>query len=82
MALETRKQITLTGNSVINGQQVMSLTATIPSETGIGNINQYVQNAELYDANKTQVRRDVAEFTSKVYEIEDEIAAEAETVTE
>lgn len=82
MALETRKQITLMGNSVINGQQVMNLTATIPSETGIGNINQYVQNAELYDANKSQVRRDVADFTAKVYEIEDEIAAEAEAPAE
>lgn len=61
---------------MINGQSVMSLTATIPSETGIGNINQYVQNAELYDANKSQVRRDVADFTAKIYEIEDEIAAD------
>ena len=81
MALETRKQITLTGNSMINGQSVMNMTATIPSDTGIGNINQYVQNAELYDANKTEVRRDVADFTAQVYEIEDEMAAEAE-VTE
>lgn len=78
MALETRKQITLTGNSIINGQPVMNMSATIPSDTGIGNINQYVQNAELYDANKAQVRRDVAEFTAKVYEIEDEIAVESE----
>ena len=77
MALETRKQITLTGNSMINGQSVMNLTATIPSDTGIGNINQYVQNAELYDANKSQVRSDVADFTAKVYEIEDEIAVES-----
>lgn len=82
MALETRKQITLTGNSIINGQSVMNMSATIPSDTGIGNINQYVQNAELYDANKAQVRRDVAEFTAKVYEIEDEIAAEAASATE
>lgn len=81
MALETRKQITLTGNSMINGQSVMNLTATIPSDTGVGNINQYVQNAELYDANKAQVRSDIAEFTAKVYEIEDEIASEA-VVTE
>lgn len=76
MALETRKQITLNGNSVIDGQVVMNLNATIPSDTGIGNISQYVQNAELYDANRTQVRRDVSEFTNLVYEIEDELAEE------
>lgn len=75
--LQTTRQITLNGYSIINDQPVVNLSATIPSDTGIGNINQYVQNAELYDANKVQVRRDVAEFTAKVYEIEDEIAAEA-----
>lgn len=79
MALEIKKQITLTGNSMIDNQIVVGLTANIPSETGIGNISQYVQNTALYDANRAQVRRDVAEFTAKVYEIEDEIAAEGET---
>lgn len=76
--LKTTRQITLNGFSEINGENVMSLTATIPSNTGIGNINQYVQNPALYDLNRAQVRRDVAEFTAKVYEIEDEMAAEAE----
>lgn len=78
--LKTTKQITLNGFSEINGENVMSLTATIPSNTGIGNINQYVQNPALYDANKTQVRKDVAEFTAVVYGIEDEMATE-ETIT-
>lgn len=76
--LKTTKQITLTGYSEINGQNVVQLTASIPSDTGVGNINQYVQNSELYEANKTQVRKDVREFTDLVYEIEDEMAAAAE----
>lgn len=80
--LKTTRQITLTGQSMINDQMVVNLTATIPSDTGVGNINQYVQNTELYDANKAEVRRDVADFTAKVYEIEDEMAAEAEVVSE
>lgn len=74
--LKTTRQITLTGNSMINNQSVVNLTATIPSDTGVGNINQYVQNASLYEANKAQVRSDIAEFTALVYEIEDEVAAE------
>lgn len=79
--LKTTKQITLTGNAMINEQNVMQLTATIPSDTGVGSINQYVQNAALYEANKAQIRRDIAEFTALVYEIEDEVAAKT-VVTE
>lgn len=74
--LQTTRQITLNGYSMINDQPVVNLNATIPSDTGVGNINQYIQNAALYDANKAQVRRDIAEFTAAVYEIEDEMAAE------
>lgn len=76
--LKTTKQITLTGYAMINEQNVMQLTATIPSDTGVGSINQYVQNAALYEANKAQVRSDIAEFTALVYEVEDEMAAEVE----
>ena len=72
--LKTTKQITLTGYSEINGQNVVQLTASIPSDTGVGNINQYVQNSELYDANRTQVRQDVRDFTDMVYAIEDEMS--------
>lgn len=76
MALETTRQITLTGNSMIEDKIVVSLNATIPSDTGVGNINQYVQNSELYEANKLQVRKDIREFQDKVYEIEDSMAVE------
>lgn len=76
--LQTTRQITLNGYSLINDQPVVNLNATIPSDTGVGNINQYVQNASLYEANKAQVRRDIADFTALVYEVEDEMAAKAE----
>ena len=79
--LKTTKQITLTGNAMIGDANVVNLNANIPSDTGVGNINQYVNNAELYDANKSQIRADIAEFTALVYEIEDEVAAET-VVTE
>ena len=78
--LKTTRQITLTGNSMINDQPVVNLTATIPSDTGVGNINQYVQNSSLYEANKAQVRSDIAEFTVQVYEIEYEMATKTEKV--
>lgn len=77
--LKTGKSITLTGSSMINDQVVVSLNATIPDDTGVANIRQYTNNNELYEANRTEVRQDVRAFQDKVYEIEDQIAAEQET---
>lgn len=74
--LKTTKQITLTGYSEIEGQGVVQLSASIPSDTGVGNISQYIMNAELYDANKVEVRNDIREFTDMVYAIEDEMTVE------
>ena len=74
--LKTTKQITLTGKAMVGDVAVVNLNATIPSDTGVGNVNQYVYNAELYDANKSKLRADIAEFMALVYEIEDEMAAE------
>lgn len=69
MMLETNKSITLTGNSVINDERVVYYRAEI-SPNG-SRINQSVQNQELYDANKTECRQDFADFTDRVYEIDD-----------
>ncbi|WP_029276313.1 hypothetical protein [Carnobacterium jeotgali] len=74
--LKTTKSITLNGNSEIDGQPVVNLSATIPDSTGVGNISQYIQNAELYEKNKAAVRKDIADFQAAVYEVEDEIATE------
>ena len=72
--LEVNKNITLTGISKIDGVQVVYMTATISSDGGSGaNINETITNQELYNANKAQVRADIAEFKNKVYEVEDEL---------
>ena len=78
--LKTTKSITLNGNSEIDGQPVVNLSATIPDNTGVGNVSQYIQNTELYEKNKAVVRKDIADFQAAVYEVEDEIAAEAEMI--
>lgn len=78
---KTIKQITLTNNVLVEGKSIVNLSATIPSETGVGNINQFINDSVLYNANKAGARAAVAEFTAQVYEIEDEMAAEA-SVTE
>lgn len=76
--LKTTKIITLTGYSEIDGRNVVQLTANIPNGTGSGSINQYIQDSELYDANKDEVRNDIRDFTEMVYGIEDEIGAQTE----
>lgn len=77
--LKTDKKTSLTGTSTINDQQVVYLSANITTET-VGNttINQSITNQELYRANLTECRKDVSDFQSKVWEIEDEMIAETQ----
>ena len=72
--LEVNKNITLTGISKIDGVQAVYMTATISNDGGSGaNVNETITNQEVYNANKAQVRADIAEFKNKVYEMEDEL---------
>lgn len=73
--LEVNRNITLTGISKIDGVQVVYMSATISSDGATGaNVNETITNQEVYNANKAQVRADIAEFKSKVYEVEDELS--------
>lgn len=72
--LEVNKNITLTGISKIDGVQVACMSASISTDGGNGaNVNETITNQEVYNANKAQVRADIAEFKNKVYEMEDEL---------
>ncbi|WP_275975584.1 hypothetical protein [Tetragenococcus halophilus] len=72
--LTTNKSITLTGNTTIDEERVVYYRAEIsPNDS---RINQSVQNQELYDANKKECRQDFADFTDRVYEIEDQAVEE------
>lgn len=72
--LEVKQNITLNGVSKIDGVQVVYMTATISNDGGSGaNVNETITNQELYNANKAQVRADIAAFETKVYEAEDEL---------
>lgn len=77
--LRTSKSITLSGQSFINGTQVSNFSASVNSESGSSNINSSVINQDLYDANKKEVRQDLADFTTKVYDVEDQLDSEAST---
>ncbi len=72
--LKLNKNITLTGVSEINGQQVVYMSSTINTE-GNNNTNttKTITNKELYNANLEVARADMAAFESEVFKVEDEI---------
>lgn len=79
MTLKTNKSISLTGTSTIGDVQVAYLNATIDQEgNGANTVNQSIQNQALYDANKKEVRADIAEFQKLIYDTEDSLASEKE----
>lgn len=78
--LNIKKSITLTGTVTVKDgemeKQVVYLNANISKAGGNDNISQTIQDRELYNANKTEIRKDVAAFTEKVYAIQDEETTE------
>ncbi|MBG1272543.1 hypothetical protein FND55_02595 [Lactobacillus paracasei subsp. paracasei] len=79
MVLKTNKSISLTGKSTIGDVQVAYLNATLDQEgNGANTVNQSIQNQTLYDANKKEVRADIAEFQQLLYDTEDSLASEKE----
>ena len=58
--------------------QVSNFNANINSDNGSSNINSSIMNQALYDANKVEARKDLADFTAAVYAIEDQIGEEDE----
>lgn len=75
--LKTNKTTTLTGNTFVDDEQVVYYRADINPD-GESQIRQSIQNQELYDENKKECRKDFADFTAKVYEIEDLVIKEPE----
>lgn len=72
--LELTKNITLSGMSKINGQVVVYMTANLSTDgSSSNNVSKNISNRELYDANKTEVRKDMADFDDMVYAQEDEL---------
>lgn len=70
--LKTNVSTTITGQSIItdaegNEKQVAYMNATI-DKTRSTNINKSIQNIELFNANKTDVLSDFAEFEAFVYD--------------
>ena len=76
MLENTRKSVSLSGESKIDGQSVIYLSANIVTGEGSSSINQSINDQDLYNANRSQCRKDVAAFQSLVYEAEDQLTLE------
>ncbi|GAB6170091.1 hypothetical protein JCM1393_25510 [Clostridium carnis] len=80
--LKINRSISLSGVSMIEGQQVVHMSATISTDAGSnGSTTRTIYSKELYDANKVEIRKDLDEFDKAVYKIEDELAANKDIVT-
>lgn len=79
--LEGTKSTSLNYSSIINGETAVYMTAQIP-ESGKSNSSKNIQNKELYEANKTECRKDMAAFDEMLWQIEDQRETTGGTVNE
>lgn len=77
MTLEITKTIKMVGNIKIDNTVVKTITADIDGQ-GVSTINEWIGNTELYASNRREMRQQEAAFQTKVYEVEDAVAAELE----
>ena len=72
--LNTTKTINLNGESKIGEQVAATMYATLSTNgSGNENINKTILNQELYNENKTEVRKDMREFEDLVYAEQDRL---------
>jgi len=69
--MEITKSVQISAQSKTStGEPIAYFTANV-SDNGT-NSSMTIQNQTLYEANKTQVRKDKSDFDNAVYEVEDE----------
>ena len=68
--LKGTRSTTLSYSSMVDGKTLVYMTAKIP-ESVKSNYSKNIQDKELYEANKTECRKDMAAFDEMLYQIED-----------
>lgn len=72
--LTTTKKITIEGQSMIDGQQVVYMQGNVSTDgSNNASITKSIYNQDLYNKNKVEVRKDMADFEALVYETEDNL---------
>lgn len=73
--LKTNKIITINGNSMVDGQTVVYMNASLSTDGSSNeNINKNIQNQELYTSNKEAVRKDMRDFEDLVFAEQDKLS--------
>jgi len=79
MALELRKSVTVNGESKVAGKTAVYFTANLSTDDeNSSSVNQNIIDQELYQSNRKECRKDATVFQEAVYEVEDQLAEEAE----
>lgn len=77
--LTTKKNVTLTGTTTIDGVIVAGYQAVIDSENPEDmNLSNWQSNKELYKQNRTICREERAEFEDAAYNLQDTMIEESE----
>lgn len=76
--LKGTKSVSLSYQSMIGDKVAVYMSAQIP-ESGRSNSNKTIQDLDLYEANKTECRQDMAEFDEMLWELEDQSVDPEET---
>lgn len=72
--LKVVKNVTLTGQSMIDGMIGETYTATIDSNNPQNmSLSSYISDKVTYKANRAQCRQDSAEFEDMVFSLQDEM---------
>ena len=79
MTLEITKTTKLVGSLKVGDTVVKTITADIDVK-GVTTLNEWLNDAEAYAANRREVRAQEKAFQEAVYEVEDAIIAELEAV--
>lgn len=77
--LKKEKTLNLTGRSLVNGTDVVRFDARLSSTGGATTINTYVNDQELYEKNRREIRKDMNDFRQYVFDQEDELFDDVKT---
>lgn len=73
--LKTNKSIQLNGSSDFGGQSAMIFSANVKSD-GNTSLNATIVNQTLYNANRKDIQKDLAEFNAKTFSLSEEVEDE------
>lgn len=77
--LKVSQSMTLNGQCTIENKQVVYMSASLSTDgKSQGNINVSIVDDVLYNANKEECRKDIADFQNQVYLAQDSIVANVE----